>query len=138
MIPSVRIEADHLRARAALAAAARQPSDRGALVSEARRHVRRLSRQGAPWARALALPLAAAVALQREDRVRAVELLRAGVEALEGQRMRLFAAAARWRLGALVGGDEGSAYRAEADRFFVEQGVREPAQMVAMLAPGME
>jgi len=138
MIPSVRIEADHLRARAALAAAARQPSDRGALVSEARRHVRRLSRQGAPWARALALPLAAAVALQREDRVRAVELLRAGVEALEGQRMRLFAVAARWRLGALVGGDEGSAYRAEADRFFVEQGVREPAQMVAMLAPGME
>jgi hypothetical protein len=138
MIPSVRIEADHLRARAALAAAARRPSDRGALLSEAKRHVRRLSRQGAPWARALAMPLAAAVALQREDRVRAVELLRAGVEALEGQRMRLFAAAARWRLGALVGGDEGSAYRAEAERFFVEQGVREPDRMVAMLAPGLE
>ncbi len=138
MIPSVRIEADHLRARAALAAAARQPSDRGALLSEARRHVRRLSRQGAPWARALALPLAAAVALQREDRSRAVELLRTGVEALEGQRMRLFAAAACWRLGMLVGGDEGAAHRAEADRFLLEQQVSEPARMVAMLMPGLE
>jgi len=138
MIPSVRIEADHLRARAALAAAARRPSDRGALLSEARRHVRRLSRQGAPWARALALPLAAAVALQREDRSRAVELLRAGVDSLEGQRMRLFAAAARWRLGMLVGGDEGAAHRAEAERFFVEQQVSEPARMVAMLVPGLD
>jgi serine/threonine protein kinase len=138
MIPSVRIEADHLRARAALAAAVRPGADRGPLLSEARRHERRLSRQGAPWARALALPLAAAVAFQGGDRSRAVDLLKKGIEALEGQRMRLFAAAARWRLGVLVGGDEGAVCRAEADRFFVEQGVREPDRMVAMLAPGLE
>ncbi len=138
MIPSVRIEADHLRARVALSCAARPGSDRGDHLSEARRHVRRLSRQGAPWARALALPLAAAVDLQGGDRLRAVDLLKRGIDALEGQRMRLFAAAVRWQLGALVGGEEGAAYRADADRFFVEQGVREPDRMVAMLAPGLE
>ncbi len=137
MIPSVRVEADHLRARSALAAASRLPSARRAsLLAEAARHTRRLARQRAPWARALALPLAAASAWQDHDTARAVKLLRDSVDALDRAQMKLFAAAARRRLGELVGGDEGSEQRAMADRFFAEQQVRDPERMVEMLAPG--
>lgn len=139
MIPSVRIEADHLRARAALAAAADgEPSQRAALLDEARKHTRRLSRQRAEWARALALPLSAAIAMQQGKRERGIEVLRRALAALEEAELSLYAAAARWRLGEALGGDDGAAHVEQASRYFALQSVTEPGRMLAMLAPGFE
>ena len=139
MVPSVRIESNQLRARAALAAAAQLPFDRRApLLAEARRHVRRLGREKASWAKAMAIPLRAALAAQAQEPARAVELLREAVAALEQLEMKLFAAAARRRLGELLGGDEGAAYCASADQFLKEQRVAEPERMLAMLTPGFD
>ena len=50
--------------------------------------------------------------------------------------MRLPAAWARRRLGALRAGSEGSALIAEADRFMHEQTIASPACFAAMYAPG--
>jgi hypothetical protein len=50
--------------------------------------------------------------------------------------MKLFAAAARQRLGELVGGTEAEPLRAAAAQFMETQGVKAPERMVAMLAPG--
>jgi len=139
MIPTIQVEAHHLRARAAIARSGRcDPADRDALLSEASGHARKLRGLGSSWARALALPLSAAIAMQRGQPEKAASLLREGVQALERHDMRLLAAAARHRLGVVVGGDEGAGLIAEAARFFGEQEVKEPARMVAMLAPGFE
>jgi hypothetical protein len=137
MIPSVRIEADHLRARCSLAAASRlPPGERRALLADARRHIRRLSGQRASWAKALALPLEAALAFQHNKHEQAVELLREAEVALEHKHMRLFAAAARRRRGELIGGEEGAARRTEADQLLAKQRVKDPSRMLEMLAPG--
>jgi eukaryotic-like serine/threonine-protein kinase len=139
MVPSVRIESDHLRARAALAAAAQlTPGHRGPLLADARRHVRRLTRQKASWARALALPLQAALSAQEQKPEAAIEHMREAVVVLEQQEMKLYAAAARRRLGELLGGDEGAEHCAQADQFLADQRVNEPERMLAMLAPGFD
>ena len=49
--------------------------------------------------------------------------------------MRLHAAAARRRLGGLIGGEAGRALVAEADAWMAGQ-VRNPPRTTAMLAPG--
>ena len=50
--------------------------------------------------------------------------------------MRLYAAAARRRLGQLVGRAEGRALMAGAESWMAGQTIRNPARMAAMLAPG--
>jgi hypothetical protein len=50
--------------------------------------------------------------------------------------MRLNAAAARWRLGQLVGGLEGLELVLAANRWMSGQQIRVPARMAATYAPG--
>jgi hypothetical protein len=45
-------------------------------------------------------------------------------------------AAVRWRRGELLGGDEGEKLLEEGRQYLSNQGVKNPAQMVTMLAPG--
>src|SRR5436853_216801 len=46
------------------------------------------------------------------------------------------ASAARRRLGELLGGSEGAAFIAEADRWYASEGVKNPERFTDMLAPG--
>ncbi len=50
--------------------------------------------------------------------------------------MALFAAAARWRLGEVLGGDDGRSLILAAERRLRAEDVRDPARIVATLAPG--
>ena len=66
---------------------------------------------------------------------RCLELAEA-VGALDRLEMQLHAAAARRRLGRLVGGEEGSALMARGAAAMAAQLVRSPDRMTALLVPG--
>jgi hypothetical protein len=70
----------------------------------------------------------------RGDLDRARARLETAVEGFRFADLRLHAAAAKWRLGELVGGDGGAALRRDAERCLVEQ-VRRPAAVVDTLLP---
>ena len=70
---------------------------------------------------------------QPED---ALTELRAAVAGFESADMRLYAAATRRRLGALVGRTEGRELVVAADAFMREESIVNPEAMTRMLAPG--
>ncbi len=74
---------------------------------------------------------AGAAAARGDAEVARIHLLEAG-RGFESLDMRLWACAARRRLG----GDEGRDLVARADAWMTGQEIREPARMTAMLIPG--
>jgi hypothetical protein len=67
---------------------------------------------------------------------RAADLLATATAELDAVDMPLAAAAARRRLGILLGGDRGRELAAAADGWMASRGVRNPARMTAALVPG--
>src|SRR5262249_53834669 len=134
-VQNVRVEAQHLRARSAIAAA--KVRDRNPqLLREAERGAGRIEKERMPWATATALLVHAGVAAVREDKARAAQALRQAADGLEAAEMRMHAMAARLRLGTLIGGDEGRGIAAQARAWMAEQGIADPERMTAMLVPG--
>jgi hypothetical protein len=133
-IQNLRIEALFLRARCALAAAAERP-DR-VLVADAERCAKTLLREKAGWADPLAELVLAAVAFARDRRETAIAHLESAERLATDEQMAMFAAAARWQRGQLLGGAEGLAMIAEAEAQMKAAGVKCPQPMAAMLAPG--
>jgi hypothetical protein len=80
----------------------------------------------------------AAAAQLQGDADGAAAMLRRAVQGFDDTETGLHAAAARWRLGEVAGGDEGGVAREEAEGFMRAQGIENPAGMVNMLAPGFE
>jgi hypothetical protein len=81
------------------------------------------------------LLLAGAAALRGEND-RSVQALRDAARLFDETNLALFAAVARLRLGALLGGKEGASLVAEADEWMLAEGVRRPERIAAMMAPG--
>jgi hypothetical protein len=133
-IQLLRIEGAFVRGRAALAAVPR--GDVRALVAAALADARRIEREQMAWATALATLLRACAAAAEGQRDPARTLLSAAIGGFDAAEMPLFAASARYRLGQLVGGDEGSALTAAALAWMSQEKIRQPARMIAMLAPG--
>ncbi|WP_437636729.1 serine/threonine-protein kinase [Sorangium sp. So ce854] len=134
-----RVLIHHLRASAALEAAAREGSGARrsrALLREAERDAERLSREGAPWALPMAASLRAAVAAQRGHTAAALSLLGSAAAGFDAREMALFAACARRRRGELLGGEEGRSLVGAADAWMAGQGIRNPARMARIFAPG--
>jgi eukaryotic-like serine/threonine-protein kinase len=137
MIQLTRIEAWHLRGRAALALALVATGDeRRRALHEAARAARRLVRERADWSRPLGLLVEAGVRRLRGDEVGAAAALRRALGDLEAADMALWAAACRVQLGALVGGDEGQALAAAGSAWLATQAIVRPSQVVATLIPG--
>jgi hypothetical protein len=132
----LRIEARHLRARCALAAIVSGAAQTEQLFETAARLARLIEQEQMAWARPLAALVRASLAGLRGDRERAAELCAVAVAGFEAAQMRLYAAAARRRLGQLTAGAEGEALVAEADEWMRQQRIRQPAQIARMLAPG--
>jgi hypothetical protein len=138
-LPSVRHEVHHLRGRAALLhAAGEKGSARGELHGQARAELELVLGNRLPWVRAVGALLSATLALQQGDEALAVDQLRSAVTQLDVVEMKLYAASARVRLGRLLGGDEGRGLVEAGAGFMTLQGVRDPAGMVRMLAPGFD
>ncbi|MBV9122366.1 MAG: hypothetical protein JO112_03260, partial [Planctomycetes bacterium] len=89
-----------------------------------------------PWADAVALLVEANVALARRNHSGAMRLLKEAAEALDAVDMRIFAEAARRRLGELMGGSAGDALIAAADSWMAGQLIRNPERMARMYVPG--
>jgi hypothetical protein len=132
----LRFEVHELQARSALAAAvASTGSERAALLEVAAKFTAKLAREGMPWMDAIATLRRAGVCSARDDRDGAVRELRAALPALDDAELGLHAAAARVRLGALVGGDEGAALREAGLGKLRGEEVKNPDAMVALYAP---
>jgi hypothetical protein len=138
-IQQLKLEAFFFRGRAALAAAVAggEPgTPPRALLAEATKLAGRIEKERMAWADPLARILRAGVAHLSGDRDGAVAGLDGAVVALEGQQMRLYAAAARWMRGQLLGGAEGDAAVQMADDWFASESVQNPAAMARCFAPG--
>jgi eukaryotic-like serine/threonine-protein kinase len=134
-IQSVRIEALHLRARAAIAAAFDSP-DPEAMLASAEKDARAIARErAAPWAEPMALLDLACVASARGDTSAAVASFGRAIPLFVEHAMLLDAAVCKRAHGQLIGGDEGRAEIAEADAFLAQQRVRDPDRMTDCLVP---
>jgi tetratricopeptide (TPR) repeat protein len=131
-----RIEALHLRARAAVAVAAAEPSRREAALREATRDAQRILRIRSGWADPLAHGVLAGVAALRGRLEEAAVRLDQATRGFEAGDLALHAAVARRRRGQLLGGDEGQALVATADAWMGSQKIGNPARMSALLVPG--
>jgi hypothetical protein len=134
---AVYLEAIFLRTRTAAALAAQSaPADAARLLRHAAKDVRRLRAEAMPWGDAMAELASATIAAARGDRDAARRLAAAALDGFTAVDMEQYAAAARWRLGQLTDGEDGKRLIAEARSWLEAQGVRSPARMVGMLAPG--
>ncbi len=133
----IRIEVLGIRSRTALARAAELPlQQRQPHLRLARKLARKLRRERLPLARAWAPMIEACAAQLAGDTAQAIDGLRAALSALHELETRLYENAVRSRLGQLVGGDEGAALEQQAQAWFTEQGVQNPARIIVMLVPG--
>jgi hypothetical protein len=131
-----RIEVLYLRARLALALAARRRgSEARSLLRDASRDATAIDNERASWAMPLAALLHATVRAARGD-TSAIDLAESAARQLDAADMHLHAAAARFRAGELAGGERGAGLIEGARTRMTERGVRVPEQFVAMFAPG--
>ena len=132
--PGVGVEAMQLRARAALAINSDRRDDGKLRLIE--KMARKMEKVKMSWSKPYATLLRAAVAQQRADAEKAVTLLSEAVQRFERAEMRLYAAAARRRLGEKLGGERGRQLITEADTWMAEQKIKNPEALTRMLAPG--
>jgi serine/threonine protein kinase len=105
-------------------------------LHQVERDASRLEREKRPDCQALALVIRAAVAWQRRQLESALRLLSQAIQQFEAVEMKAHAAAARRRLGQLVGGDKGRELIEAGDAWMTGQGVRNPVRMTRVYAPG--
>lgn len=128
----------HGRGRAALAFAAGEGAGvraRDAALAVVAVAARDLAAIGNPMTLGFGKLAEAGLASARGDTGAAAAWARAG-EALDAAGCEHLAAAARWRQGALTGGEAGARRVREAEAWLGEQGASDPARVAAMLAPG--
>jgi tetratricopeptide (TPR) repeat protein len=138
-ILSVRVISGYMGGCCAVGAAAigREGKRRRALLAEARRRARRLDREledaTAPTYAAI---LDASVAYIEGRHGIAKARLENAVRLAEAADLKLHAAAARYQLGRLLGGDSGRALLAEGERWMRSEGIRAPERWAEVLVPG--
>ncbi|MBL8955083.1 MAG: AAA family ATPase [Myxococcaceae bacterium] len=123
---NVRIEAEFLRARSAVACGEHEAAITGAEALEA---------EGVPWADAFAAATRGLVAAGRKSPDAAVTLLQEAILGFEAADMRLFAAATRLRLGEIASGSLAVASTRAGDAWMLAQGIKSPAALAQMLMP---
>jgi eukaryotic-like serine/threonine-protein kinase len=140
-IAMLRVQLLHLRSVAALCEAGHQQrlgraSDARRLRHEARSTAARLAKQRISFARPLAQLTLAAADVAVGNLESGCQGLTSSIELFTKQGMRLYAAAARSRLGQLLGGYEGAALVQQGRGAFTAEGVVKVSSMLDLLAPG--
>jgi len=136
-IPIIGNETRYMHVQTTLGCALDQTgSGRREHLESARGDLDRMLKNPRPWVRALGNLCEGAWRLQAEQPEPARTSLQAAIDQLDACEMHLYAAAARLRLGALLGGDEGRTLVGQGREFFTRQGVRDERAMLALLATG--
>ena len=135
-VPQFRIESAYLRARSALQRAQRE-RQAGPFLSVVKRDIRQLQHEHLAWPRVVATLLAAGVEFREGRPDVAARGLEAAADGFLRADMHLYVAAARWRLGALLGGARGRDLQQSADDWMAAQQIRNRPAMVRLLAPGL-
>jgi len=117
--------------RLALSEAVRDPSRQRA----ARRSIAHLASYKTHYASVLSRMLRATLALQQRDRDTAATCFREVVTMADQTNHYFLSAAARRRLGALVGGDEGRDLVTAAERWMAEAGIKDFDRMTNLASP---
>ncbi|MBI4852900.1 MAG: protein kinase [Acidobacteria bacterium] len=131
----VRIEMWHLYARSALAAIA-QGAEASPLLKAAELTAQKIEKEKRHYGHALALLIRAAIAATRNQREEAIKLLESSKEKLIATDMYLFATAADYRKGQLMGGAKGKQLMEKACDWMRAQHIKCPEKMFDMVAPG--
>jgi hypothetical protein len=131
----IRIESLYLRARCALALAARNRSSRR-FLSVARAGARRIARERMPWSDPIALLLLAGIAYLEGRTPLALRYLHDAAGRFERADMKLYLAVARRRIGALQDDEHGRELQRQADEWMAAQNIKNSACMTRMLTPG--
>ncbi len=134
-IHPLRLDLLFLRLRCALACAERRVWSQDQW-SDAEQYARRILKHDRAWSAPLAHLGLGAIAFGRGRPDLAVHELAVAERGCSAAGMGLCSAAAQRVRGQLVGGDEGRAAVAAADRWMAAQGIRNPARLTALLAPG--
>ena len=122
--------------RVAIASAVARPDVRRARLAVARKMVRKLRGEHDRWAGAVARMLEASIAAVEGRREEAIAVMRDALERLEATGTLVFHAPARYRLGQLLGGDEGRALMKVAAGDLEAQGIRDPSRWSEAYVPG--
>jgi predicted Ser/Thr protein kinase/tetratricopeptide (TPR) repeat protein len=130
-----RIESIYLRARSALAMAARDRRSRR-FLSTARAGARRIARERMPWSDPIALLLRAGIAYLEGRTPLALTYLHEAADRFGRADMKLYAAVARRRIGTLQDDAPGRELRRQAEEWMAAQHIKNPVGMTRMLAPG--
>ncbi len=105
-------------------------------LKEAARAAKQVERERMQWTDGLAWLLHAGIAASRGRMNEAEMRLDAAAHAFAATGMALHAAAARRARGLVRGGEEGAGEVAAMDAVMAAQGIRNPARMTQMIAPG--
>jgi tetratricopeptide (TPR) repeat protein len=133
-IQGLRIDSLHLRGRLALASAV--GDEREHHLRLAARLARKIENEEMGYANPFATLIRAGIARQRGDDKTAVALLERALKDFDEAHMKLYAAAARRRLGETIGGDRGRQLVAQSEEWMAKQQIKNPARMTNLLAPG--
>jgi serine/threonine protein kinase len=135
-IPMLRIQAIDSRARALVACVRDDAVSRKELLHLAAHDARRLERERMPWPEGCAHMIRGAIASIEGDSERALSHVIAAAHLFTEAGMELHGAAARYRRGELLGGDEGASLIRDASQWMSTQRVINPKKMTALMAPG--
>jgi serine/threonine protein kinase/tetratricopeptide (TPR) repeat protein len=133
-VQNARIFMMDLRARAEVALAVARGGD-SELLRAAERRAHRIGQERMAWGDHVAASLLGCIARARKDDRVAARLFERAASGFDAMDMVVHGAAARERLGDLLGGDEGGAHRARAREVLARQAIKDPARFVGMLAP---
>jgi hypothetical protein len=133
---AVRIPALYLRAALAIASIARDPALKAQRIAEARGYVSLLEKETEAWTTVLVALARAMIDDASGDRQGAMTHLRNAEEHAKKTETLIYVPPIRYRLGQLLGDDEGGRLLAEAGAELAKQGVRNPERWVAMHLPG--
>jgi eukaryotic-like serine/threonine-protein kinase len=135
-IQVTQFESRELQVRTAVAAArAVEGTERERYLKIAEGFHRKMGREKLGWMQAITTLAGAGILAARGDAAGAAREMRAALEACEAAGLGLHTAAAKVRLGDLLGGDEGTELRDAGLAALRAEEVRRPERMVAVFAP---
>ncbi len=136
-IQYIRVEVSWMRARASLAAAKQASGSRRAeLLRQASKLATWMRKTGRPYAMGEAALVRAAVCYLDGDADGARAELGNAIDSFAAADMAGFAAVARYQLGGLIAGDEGTEMRTLSVSYLTEQEVARPDRVATLYVPG--